>query len=428
MLRSRPVVLFAALFFPLFLLYASTATYEGGQVNDAIASAVPAWYLANHHTLTLPEDEVPVNVWFVEAKGRTVSNRFPGVIGFAVPFYALTRGQATHPTVPEASIAAAFASALAMALLALLLRRVVDTRLAVAGAVAFALGTTTWTVSASSLFTHGPSQLWLVVALLLSSRGAWGATVPVYAAAVLTRPHLVLVPGVAALWHGLRERAWRAAAWLLAGCVLGLALLLAYNHHVFGGWRLNGGYKVSVGDAVTRHPFGVLGNVLGTLVSPSRGLLGTSPFLLLLLPGLRRAWRVAPPWARAAALGGTAYLLLQLEANRFSGGTGFYGYRLPLEALTAAAPLLVLAYREWVAPVVWRRRAFGGLLAYSVAAQTLGAIWFHVRGPDDPSPWTYLPQLRAYESAGALGVAVSLAAGVAVVALLRSSVCRETTA
>jgi hypothetical protein len=415
----RPVGFFAALFFPLFLLFVFTANYQARQVNDAIAAAVPAWYVANEGTLTVPP-EAPRNIWFVETRdGRRVSNRFPGVIGFAVPFYVVTRGNATHPTIPEASVAAAFAASLAVVLLALALRRVVDDRLAVAGALLFGLGTDTWTVSGALLMSHGPAQLWLALGLLLASSGTWAATVPATAFAVLTRPHLVLAPVVTAAWHGLRERQWRAALWLVLGAVVGLALYVTYNHHVYGGWSLRGGYGDSVGEALTsRNPVGFLVNVAGTFLSPARGLLGFSPFVLALLPGVRAGWRAAPPWVRGAAAGGVAYLLLQLQANRFSGGSGFYGYRLTLETLTLCAPLLVLAYREWTARTVWRRRVFAVLAAYSVAVQVLGAVWFRSAGGDTPSPWTYLGQLTGVRRAGVLGTAIAVVAGVAFVAAL----------
>jgi alpha-1,2-mannosyltransferase len=419
---SRPVAFFAALFFPLFLLFTATASYDGHQVNDAIAAAVPAWQVANEGTLTIPAD-APKNHWWVETpEGRRVSNRFPGVIGFAVPFYLLTRGSAPRPTVPEASLAAAFAAALAVALLAVALRPLVGDRLAAVAALLLGLGTNTWSVSASVLLTHGPAQLWLAVGLLAASRGVWPATAPAYALAVLTRPHLVLVPVVAAAWHAVRDRLWRAALWLAAGAAAGLGLLVAYNHHVYGAWSLQGGYEDSVGDALgSRGLVGLAVNLLGTLFSPARGLLGFSPFVLFLLVGVRPAWRAAPSWARSAALGGAAYLLLQLQANRFSGGTGFYGYRLPLEALTLATPLLVLAYREWVAPVRWRRLVLAVLVAYSVAVQVLGAVWFADDGPAEASPWTQLAQLDGVRRAGVLGCAVAALCGAAFVWLARRS-------
>jgi alpha-1,2-mannosyltransferase len=411
-LRRSPVTLFAALFFPLFLLFASTASYDGRQVNDAIAAAIPAWTLANDGTLTIPDD-APVNVWFVDAGGRRVSNRFPGTIAVAVPFYWLTRGSAPRPTVPEASLAAAFVSALAVSLMAFALRRVASTRVAVAGALLLGLGTTTWTVSAATLMTHGPAQLWLTLGLLAAASARWWLSTPAYAAAVLTRPHLVVVPVVAAAWHVLRDRLWRAAFWLLLGALAGVALLLAYNHHVYGRWSLQGGYAITLDDALTRSPTTLAGNVAGALFSPARGLLGYSPFVLLLLLGVPRAWRAAPSWARGAALGSVAYLLLQMQANRFSGGAGFYGYRLPLEPLTLATPLLAVAYTEWVAPSAWRRRAFGVLVAYSVAVQVLGAFWFGPGWHGTGAPWTSLVQVRAAREAGVLGVLLAVVAGVA---------------
>ena len=420
-LRRNPVTFFAALFFPLFLLFTATASYEGRQVNDAIAAAVPAWTLANEGTLTVPED-APKNSWFVDAPGgRRVSNRFPGVIAIAVPFYWLTRGSVPRPTVPEATIAAAFATALAVSLMAFALRRVVSRREALWGALLLGLGTTTWTVSSSSLMSHGPSQLWLVLALLAAASARWWMAGPAYALAVLTRPHLVLVPGVAALWHGLRDRAWRAALWLLGGGAAGLGLLLLYNHHLFGRWSLAGGYRTSVSESLVRSPLPMLGNLAGALFSPSRGLLGFSPFVLLLLLGVPKAWKAAPSWARSAALGGLAYLLLQMQANRFSGGSGFYGYRLPLEPLTLATPLLAVVWSQWVAPSTWRRRVFGVLVAYSVAVQVLGAVWFAVRHSGNHDAWTSVPQWHTLAYAGVAGAVVSLAAGLAFTVLAARS-------
>ncbi|HEX8004382.1 MAG TPA: hypothetical protein VF519_16975 [Mycobacteriales bacterium] len=416
MRRRSPVLLFAALFFPLFALYASTASYEGAQVNDAIAAAIPAWTLANEGTLTVG-DEAPTNVWFVEAQGRRVSNRFPGVIAWAVPFYWLTRGSVPRPTVPEATIAAVVAASLAVTLMAFALRRVVPHRVAVAAALLLGLGTTTWTVSANILWSHGPAQLWLTIGLLAAASARWWLATPAYACAVLTRPHLVVAPGAAAAWHALRDRWWRAVAFLLLGCAAGLALLLLYNHHVYGGWSLRGGYKATVGGTLHRSPKALLTNLAGVLVSPSRGLVGFSPFVLLLLPGLRRGWRAAPPWVRSAALGALVYLLLQLQANRFSGGSGFYGYRLLLEPLTLATPLLTLAYTEWVAPSRWRRRAFGVLVAYSVGVQALGAVWFAVSRDGGSSPWWSLPQWATLRHAGVVGFLVAAAAGTAFVLL-----------
>ena len=54
------------------------------------------------------------------------------------------------------------------------------------------------------------------------------------------------------------------------------------------------------------------------------------------------------------AVGGIAYALVQLKINHFAGGDTFFGYRLGLELVTAAAPLYVLG---WLA--IKRRRSSG---------------------------------------------------------------------
>src|SRR5690606_24249235 len=83
-----------------------------------------------------------------------------------------------------------------------------------------------------------------------------------------------------------------------------------------------------------------LANVLGALFDPRRGLLLWAPFLILLFPLGFAARKSMPDRASAAAVGGLIYLLIQLRANRFSGGDGYFAYRYPLEALTAAGPWL----------------------------------------------------------------------------------------
>ena len=62
-------------------------------------------------------------------------------------------------------------------------------------------------------------------------------------------------------------------------------------------------------------------------------------------------------------------LLFQYKANRYTGGSGFATYRYPLEALTAAAPVLVLSYTEWVAKRLTAVRIFRPLAIVAVVAQ-----------------------------------------------------------
>lgn len=368
---------------PLLLIYLITANTGPNQVNDTVATAVPAHTLAWEGTATLDE-YAGRNAWFMEFDGRVVSNRHPGTILLAVPFYRVLGG-------PELSFApgavtAALVAALAMGVLYLVLRRVVSPSTAMAGALVAGLATSTWSVSADALWNHGPDQLWLGLGLLGLAAGRYLPAGLAFGLALLTRPHTGVVAAVAGLHRSLAERRiWPAVA-IAATTALGLAAFLWYGHVVFGQASLTGGHSGTAAGRVLGSA-GLAGeaarlaeNVAGTLVSPNRGILTLSPFLLLLLPGLPAAWRAAPGWVRSAALAGATYMLVQLRVNYFDGGLNLFAYRLPLEMLTMAAPLLVLSYRGWVAGHTRRVQAFWTLVALSVAIQFLGAAVF-VRDP-----------------------------------------------
>ena len=126
-------------------------------------------------------------------------------------------------------------------------------------------------------------------------------------------------------------------------------MLLWYNWWVWGTPSISGGYGDGfVGNALSTDFGAYVVNIFGALTDPFHGLLTYSPFLLILIPGLREAWKNSPDWAKGGSIGGIVYLLVQLKANRFSGGEGFVGYRYPLEALTASAVLLFVSYQRWV--------------------------------------------------------------------------------
>jgi hypothetical protein len=109
-----------------------------------------------------------------------------------------------------------------------------------------------------------------------------------------------------------------------------------------------------------------------SLVSPTRGVLLHTAWAIPLLLGLRKAWRAAPDWVRAAALSGVAYWLLQMRSSRFQGDF-FFGYRFQLEAIWLVMPLLLLAWREHVRDDPVLNRIFKALLVAAIALQILGA-------------------------------------------------------
>ena len=366
---------------------------------DAFSNVLPAWSLGTSGSVYLPEHEVLLepghyrNIgWIVPAGDTAVSKYPPGAALVAAPFYAvwpqdaevLTVRGLNRPDVPAvdipvpsfwpASIAASLTVALAIGFLAFSFRGLASGSVALVAAYVAGLGTAAWSVAANELWQHGPGMMWIALAGALAG-GHLLASGLAYGMAVITRPMNALIAAPVGLYLAWQQRSLRPAIEIGAGALLGLVALVAFNAAVFGEPSVLGGYEQGfVDNTRSLDLVGYVRNVGLALFSPTRGLLIWSPFLIVLLPGLRSAWRAAPGWVRGGAIGGVLYLLVQYKANRFSGGDGFVTYRYPLEAITAAAPLLLLSYTQWAADRPRMVRAFRILVYVSIAAHTALAI------------------------------------------------------
>jgi alpha-1,2-mannosyltransferase len=396
-------VLWFATATPLFVLYLLTLRVHAQDMSiDPVSVTSSAWQLAHHGTPRLPTGSGYYDAWMIRSgPGHVVSNREPGLVGLAAVFYWLMPWTTIYNVAP-ASIAAALLTAAAMGTLALVLRRLVEPRVAWFAALAAGTATSTWAVSSTALWPHGPDQLYLAGAMLaLASRKHLGAGLG-FAFAVLTRPPLALVAAVTGLWASFERRSMRPGLAIGVVTSCGLAAFLVYSHAFWGGGLQSQYVAAGGGDFQGKFldigPAAVgafLVNVVGTLVSPGRGVLIGSPFLLVLIPGLRPAWRQAPPWVRSSAVAGLLYMLVQLKANRFSGGTYFWGYRYPIEALTLLAPLLVLSWRAYASCTARRRAVFATLLTAAITLQAVGAFCFgHPSHFSDWTPYDFATALR----------------------------------
>jgi hypothetical protein len=382
--RAAPVwfraVLLGTGFFLVFLV---TANFNvDNQVSDVWATALPAWHLAQHGSPYL--DGFRDNMWIFASHGHFVSNRFPGAVLAAVPAYWAFGNSAF--TILPAAATAAFLTAAALATGYVVLRRYVRERVALSAVAVLALCTATWTVSADALWTHGLGQASLAVALLCLMRGRYLPAGLACGLAVLARPHLALVGAVFAAWLFVKDRKRPQAVLLAAGMLPGIAVLLVYNHALFHTWSISGGYHLNTNDGVNSGPEVFPLNVVGTLISPERGILVLMPFVAFLVPGLRAAWRRTDSAVHAAAVAGATYLGAQLYMNRFSGGDGFFGNRLVLESLILWLPLAAVAYEEWTARLWDRRIVFGALVGYAFVIHGYAALvnWMPHGGQD---PW-----------------------------------------
>lgn len=364
---------FLAAFLPLFAIYLATARTELPYHIDAATNVFTAWtigtsgspVLHDYAELADPQHK-GVFAWVVSSEQGPVSQYPPGTALLAAPLYAIwsdahpvslsaenappgTRVTVPIPNLWPAAIVASLTTAAALGLVALtLLETGGSGRMAVVTAIVGGLGTSAWTVASHQLWQHGPNMLWLSLGVYLGARNRWLGAGFAFSALALTRPPVILVGAVLGVML-LIQRRWLAAVKLLVGVVPGAIGLLAYNAWLFGAPSVSGGYGPAYAENATAgDPMGFLSNIGSAFLDTDYGLFVWSPFVAVGLLGAV-TWKTRiPDWSLAAAIGGLAYLVLQLRLNRASGGSGFSYYRYPLETITAAASVLAIgAWRLW---------------------------------------------------------------------------------
>lgn len=378
---------------PLAVVYLLTPI-SGAHI-DPVTNAVTGWHLGMTGSVVLPGYEVATepdyyrNVgWYVDSQRGPVSQYPPGAAALSAPLYriwgeGLTYTEVTGtnrphvepivlgiPSYAPAKMTAALATAIAMGLMASAVPMAGGSRLSgvVTGWVA-GLVTPMWPVASSALWQHGPAAMWVALGVLMAAKNRFMLSGLAFGAAVLTRPHLLLIVIGIGWFVAKDESDWTEALRLAFGSLAGLVGLLVYNWWLWGRLTITGGYGDSFSSQLMSLDLvGYAVNLVGALFDLERGLLVVSPFLAVLVLGSRTAWKEVPSWARGAAVGGLVYLLVQYKANRFTGGDGFVAYRYPLEPLTAAGVLLSLSYSRWVTQmsvarwIFWIGVAAGALL------------------------------------------------------------------
>ena len=386
--------LFLAVFVPLAALFLVTATWSPPYDADTFTNAITAYEIGTHGDVILDRHEVLAQPnfqgavsWIVEARDSAASQYPPGAALLAAPLYAVWPGDSIMwgrtvndvpvayevPPIAPAAIAASLATAAGMAGLAMAMRRLLGSQAALIAAYAAALTTGIWSVAADKLWLHSGDVFYLGTGMWLSARHQLSSGLAL-GMAIATRPHTLLIGVGTALGRALDVKSWRPAIRIGAGMAACAVALILFNAIVFDNPSITGGYRIRAGNVARDSGTGLMANLWGGLFDLKRGLFPFSPFLLVLIPGLPAAWKRAPHWVRGSALGGLGYLVVQLASNRFSGGSGFWGYRYPIEMLVAVTPLLALAYHEWVAPRLQAKRIFILLLAISGAIHLAGAV------------------------------------------------------
>lgn len=268
-------------------------------------------------------------------------------------------------------LSASFLAAVASVVMFLVLRRDCG-RWSIPLALVFALGTNTWMISSQALWQHGTAELLIALALLLATTAPSSMRIALLGAVCVlmaaNRPPDALIAGAFVLSTLWSRR--QSALWLLAGAAVPLAALLFFNLHYIG--HVAGGY--ALGKAHHQAFFHLnWSGVPGLLVSPARGLLVFSPFLVFISVGLMQRLRAPSSKGLAVALSFAvvAQVLLYSQADWRAGEA--WGPRW----LTDMLPILMWLLAP--APLILRPLARGVFIlamAASVAVQTIGAFWY----------------------------------------------------
>lgn len=357
----------------------------------------------------------PGAYWLVHTRQHQLASLYPVVTPLlAAPLYLpaviwLNAHGWEQPEVDRVAelmekLSASFLASVASVLMYLVLRRDCG-RWSLPLALVFAFGTNTWMISSQALWQHAGGELLIALALLLlvlpvsTLRMVLLGLVCVLIAA--NRPPDILIAAAIVLFTTWTVR--HRALWLVAGAAIPLAALLYYNLEFIG--DVVGGYALGV-NPDNKNFFQLDWTGLpGLLVSPSRGLLVFTPFLIFLPLGL--ILRLREPGTRGLAVALSfavaAQFLVYSQADWRAGvswGPRWLTDLLPIMVWMLAPALLVLR------PLA--RSLLMVAMATSIIVQGIGAFWY-TKTSDDlilatdlhsmQGPWNfgnipYLSELR----------------------------------
>jgi hypothetical protein len=324
----------------------------------------------------------PSTYWMIRTRHNHLASLYPVVTPLLVaPLYVpavlwLDAHGWAQPQIDRVAelmekVSASLLASVASVLMFLVLRRD-RIRWSLPLAAAFAFGTNTWMTSSQALWQHGAGELLIALSLLLVVATASPARTALLGAVCVlmaaNRPPDALIAGAVVLFAVWGSR--RNALWLLAGAAVPLAALLYYNLNFIG--HVAGGYALgkAPNEIFFRRDWS---GVLGLLVSPTRGLLVFSPFLVFVPVGLIQRLRAPSSRGLAVALSfaAAAQLLVYSQTDWRAGVS--WGPRY----LTDLLPVMVWMLAP--APLVLRPLARGLLvltMAASVVVQVIGAFWY----------------------------------------------------
>lgn len=383
--EQRERNLFLVVFVPIVVIFIATMQWMLPVNIDAFTNTLTAHYVgttglpyATEHEELITGDPTHQFTWMYETERGPLSPYPPGAPYLAAGIYALIGSElspldlhstaypdslleSSVPPVWPGSLVAAITSALAVGFLGLTFGRIGSGGQAIAGAYVAGLGTSIWSVASDQLWQHGPSIMFLALAGYLMFREQFWWAGLAFGGAVLMRPQGALVAAAAGLTLSVMRRSIFPALKIGLASLPGVALLAYYHKATSGEWsvmggggsvssRLTGGGEEIQGVAEVggawQEVLDYLWNVFQGVIGTDQGFLLWSPFLLVLLFGIRKGWRGSADVTKALAVGSVVFLLVQYRIQIYGHAT-YFGYRYPLEGLTAAVPVFFSTYVHW---------------------------------------------------------------------------------
>jgi len=344
--------------------------------------------------------------WLIQTGGHLVSGYPPGPAILALPFYLIPVLAGVSPEskllIDVEKLAASTFTALSVALLYALLKRLAGEKAALTLSLIYAFGTSSLSISSQALWQHGPIQLLLVASLYCLVRGMEEPKWAAYSGftlgwAVLCRPTdlLAAIPLAVYVFHLHRKEAHLFSLLILPS----IAFMVLYNHWYFGS-AIRMGYDQGFfsGD-MWKAP--LFDGLAGILISPSRGLFIYSPILLFSIVGMYIAWcDSGNVLYRYLSVAVVLLIALYSRWGQWWGGWAF-GPRLLADLTPLLTVLIVPAYPRLVAARTPRHAAYV-LAALSIAIHALGAFapgaWNPGGNPRSTRLWSWTDGELAYRS------------------------------
>lgn len=239
------------------------------------------WHAKDHYISAYPI-VTPVLITPLYIIPYILLNLFQIPIDYSVPAFAIS-------AMIMEKLSASTIAALSGVFVYLSIKELVNKRIAIICALIYTFATNTWTISSQALWQHGMVELLLSIItyiLIINIKKEnirniilMGVLSGLY---VFNRPSdsMLLLPLIAYILS-LKDR--KIIIYLISALCASLPFM-AYNYYFFG--NILGGYSSVASFSFNADTFV---NILGLLISPSRGLLIYTPVVLMALPGI---WNV----------------------------------------------------------------------------------------------------------------------------------------